>query len=108
MNEKTRRLAEELAGLTADELEDVLQGVGIRARVRPEAKLLVPATEYSRHRPFLEAAGVGFEARGEPVGHLVLPPGSRVWSSPSILVPGGSSFVLAITSSTEGRRIVPL
>lgn len=108
MNEKVHRIAQELAGLAPDELEEVLQRVGIKSRVRPGAKLLVPGTEYSRNRSFLEAAGVEFSTWHEPIGHLILPPGTRVWSSPSLLTPSGATFVLAIMGGTEGRRIVPL
>jgi hypothetical protein len=108
MNEKVHRIAAELAGLAPDELEEVLRMVGLKSRVRPATRLLVSREEYSHHLSFLEAAGVGFEAGEGSIGHLLLPPGTHTWSSPSLLLPGGCAFVLAIIGGTERRRIIPL
>jgi hypothetical protein len=71
MNERVHRIAAELAGLAPDELEEVLRMVGLKSRVRPATRLLVPREEYSHHLSLLvskQEKGLSdtFSCRQEP------------------------------------------
>jgi hypothetical protein len=107
VNDRLNRIAAELVGLSSEELEEVLRMAGLNGQRHSPTQYLVSESEYSRHRAFFDDEGVSFKP-GSTLGGLIFPPGTRACPSPTVSLPKGGMFVLAITGGTSGRRIIPL
>ncbi len=108
MNDRVRRIAAELSDLPPEELEEVFRLAGLNGHRHSPTRYFVVEDEYLRHRAFFDDEGVSFEPGQEALGFLKFPPGTRAWPSPTVLLPKGKSFVLAIVGDTSRRRVIPL
>lgn len=110
MNDRVTRVVEEILKFDTEELEAVV-GLGereLRRRIVPN-KLWVSYEEYDRNRAYLESGNVGFESKEDSSGFLLLPSGNISRMSPTISLPNGNVFVLAIVDSdVRHRRVIPL